>query len=88
VLRITQVIATPSFVTLKVEGRITSELVEVLRRECLHWIETGRQVRLDFAEVSLVDHAGAAMLRGLPQRRVEILHALPFVSALLEKEEL
>ncbi len=83
VLRVTQVTCTASLVTLKVEGRIAAEWVEVLERECVRWLETGRQVRLDFAEVSAVDHAGVAMLRRFPARLVKIVNAAPFISALL-----
>jgi len=83
VLRITQVISTASLVTLKVEGRIAAEWVEVLERECLRWLETGRRVDLDFAEVSTIDHAGVAMLGRFPARLVKIVNAAPFISALL-----
>ena len=83
VLRITQVISTASLVTLKVEGRIAAEWVEVLERECLRWLETGRRVDLDFAEVSTIDHSGVAMLRRFPGRLVKIVNAAPFISALL-----
>lgn len=83
VLRVTQVICTAWLVTLKVEGRIAAEWVEVLERECLCWIETGRRVRLDFAAVSTIDHAGVTMLRRFPARLVKIVNAAPFIGALL-----
>ena len=86
-LRITQVSLTVPVVTLKVEGRVASDWVRILEDECLRHAGDGRDVRLDFTEVSMVDCDGIAMLRRLTRARVEILKASELVRALLAEEE-
>ncbi len=87
-LRITRVAELPPQITLKVEGRIQGDAVDLLERECLQQIGGGRRVQLDFAEVASIDRQGLAMLRGLQGERLEIVHAAPFLGALLGKKEL
>ena len=86
-LRITQVSLTASVVTLKVEGRVAAAWVQVLEDECQRHRDAGRDVQLDFTEVSMVDCDGVAMLRRLTRSRVEIVKASPLVRALLAEEE-
>jgi ABC-type transporter Mla MlaB component len=81
VLRITQI--APPEVTLKIEGRVTGEAVDVLEQECHSQIDDGNCVRLDFADVDSVDQQAVSMLRRLADRCVRIEHAPPFVAALL-----
>ena len=86
-LRITQVSLTVSVVTLKVEGRVAADWVQVLEDECRRHTDGGRDVRLDFTEVSMVDCDGIAMLRRLTRSRVEIVKASELIRALLAQEE-
>jgi len=79
-LRITKVADGSGAVTLKVEGRIVSEWVQVLERECLEGLRKKREVVLDFADVAFVDGQGIRMLRRLRTRAVQLVN----VSALLE----
>jgi len=62
VLRITKVAESPSLVTMKLEGRITSDWVSLLEKECLRFLEERRRVVLDFSEVTFVDWRGVEML--------------------------
>ena len=71
VLRITRISGQESLITLKIEGRIASECVAVLERECVELLEGARRVRLDVAEVDFVDLAGVALLKELVARGVE-----------------
>ncbi len=71
VLRITRISGQESLITLKIEGRIASECVAVLKRECVELLEDARRVRLDVAEVDFVDIDGVALLRELVARGVE-----------------
>ena len=82
VFRITQ--TAPPEVTLKIEGRITVEAVAVLEHECRTQMSGGHCLQLDFADVATVDPQGAAMLRRLRDACVQIVHAPPFIAALLE----
>jgi len=86
-LRITEVSRTLSLVTLKVEGRVAGEWVEVLERECQLHTSRDCAVRLDVADVSMIDCDGVAMLQRVLGFRVEIVNALPFIKALLAEEE-
>jgi hypothetical protein len=86
-LRITQVRLTASVVTLKVEGRVAADWVQVLEEECRRHTGDGRDVQLDFTEVSMVACDGIAMLRRLTHSRIEIVKAPPLIRALLAEEE-
>ena len=86
-LRITQVRLTASLVTLKVEGRVAADWVGVLEEECRRHTDDGRDVELDFTEVSMIDCDGVAMLRRLTRSRVGIVNASPLIRALLAGEE-
>ncbi len=83
--RITQ--TAPPEITLKIEGRIAGEAVAVLEQECLTRIDGGNCVQLDFADVDSVDRRGLAMLRRLVAACVRIVHAPPFIAALLGDKE-
>jgi len=63
VLRITRVAESPSHVTLRLEGRIVSDWVSVVERECLTWLQEKRQVILGVAEGTFIDRSGLEMLR-------------------------
>ena len=86
-LRITQVRLTASVVTLKVEGRVAADWVGVLEAECRHHTDDGRDVELDFRDVSMIDCDGISMLRRLTRSRVGIVNAPPLIRALLAGEE-
>jgi anti-anti-sigma regulatory factor len=86
-LRITQVRLTATVVTLKLEGRVAGDWVRVLEEECRRHTGEGRDVQLDFREVSMIDCAGIAMLRLLTRSRIAIVKAPPLIRALLAEEE-
>lgn len=86
-LRITRLAELPPQITLRVEGRLQGDAVGLLERECREQIDGGRRVQLDFADVAAIDRHGIAMLRGLPSDRFEIVHAAPFLGALLGQKE-
>lgn len=86
-LRITQERLTASEVTLKVEGRVAADWVGVLEEECRRHTADGRDVELDFTEVSMMDCDGVAMLRRLTRSRVRIVNASPLIRALLAGDD-
>ena len=71
-LRITKLSGPEPYITLKIAGRIASDCVAVLERQCTELLNSGHRVRLDAAEVGFVDRAGVALLRELLARGVEI----------------
>jgi len=73
--------------TLTVEGRIVSDWVAVLERECHRWLQDGRKVRLDFSGVTFVDRPGVEMLKRLQASDVRIVGCSVFVAELLKGRE-
>ncbi len=85
-LRITRLPDQPSVVKLKVEGRIASDEVEVLERECLQHMIDGGQVSLDFSGVTYINRAGVAMLKRLSEGKLKIMNCSPLTKDLLLDE--
>jgi hypothetical protein len=87
VLRITKVAESPSEVTLKLEGRIVSDWVDLVERECVTWLRERPKVRLDFAEVTFVEPSGVEMLQRLAANHVQLINCPPLIAALLQRGE-
>lgn len=85
-LRITRIAQSPLEFTLKVQGRIVSEWIDVLEQETMSLIEAGRTVRLDFSEVTFVSRRGQAMLRRLPAGRLRIVNCSPLIEQALGEQ--
>ena len=73
-------------VTLKLEGKIKSDWVNILERECRTLISQKKSVLLDFSDVNYIDHSGVEMMRKLPNGRVTIVNASDFITDLLQRE--
>jgi anti-anti-sigma regulatory factor len=83
-LRIRQVTDSRTETTLLVEGRIVSEWVGVLERECRQLrVKPRRQLRLDLTAVTFIDPPGVSALRRLEADGVAIVHVPEFIDALL-----
>ena len=83
-LRIRQVADNRTETTLLVEGRIVSEWVGVLERECRQFrLEPRRQLRLDLTAVTFIDPPGVSALRRLAADGVAIVRVPDFIDALL-----
>ena len=76
-----------SDVRLKLEGRIVSDWVPLLREECLRILKEKRSVRLDFSDVTFVDDRGVEMLEALVARGVQLMNCSPLVEGLLQEEK-
>ena len=83
-LRITILTEGSSLIRLKLEGRIVLDWVALLEHECLESLRTGHTVVLDFAAVTFVDCAGAAMLRKMTDG-LQIVNVSPLVEDLLRE---
>ena len=84
-LRITRVAESPSHVTLRLEGRIVSDWVSVVERECLTWLQEKRQVILDVSEVTFIDGSGLEMLRQIASPHLQIINASALIEELLQR---
>ncbi len=60
--------------TLKVEGRIAADWVELLEREVQTFLRQGKHLFLDFSAVTIIDARAADMLRGLRAHEVEVVN--------------
>ncbi len=85
-LRITAKTTNGSSVTLKLEGKIKTDWVNILERECRTLISQRKNVVLDFSDVVYIDHSGVGMVRKLPNGKVTIVNAPDFITDLLQRE--
>jgi anti-anti-sigma regulatory factor len=83
VFRITRVVEGPSWTTLRVEGRIVTQWVSLLERECWLALEDNRRVRLDLSSVTFIDSRGVAVLRHLGTKEFEVIKCPEFIKELL-----
>jgi anti-anti-sigma regulatory factor len=84
-LRITTITATDSSTTLKLEGKISSEWVALLDRECRNVMSRKLPVVLDMTSVTYMDGNGVALLRSLSRHQVTFIHRSRFIQELLDK---
>jgi len=82
-LRISSTAEAGSRVTVKAEGSLLGDWVPPLHAECVRHLDAARLVELDLADVRFVDRDGAAMVRGLMARGVNVTGASALVNALL-----
>jgi hypothetical protein len=85
-LRLTRTQERPLQVTLKAEGRMVAEWVDLLEAECRELATGERRVLLDLADVSYVDRRGIEMLRQLTDGRISIVNCSPLLEELLAED--
>ncbi len=85
-LRVTTAAHQSTCVTLKVEGRVAAEWIDVLERECRTLLADHQSVLLDFANVTFVDRRGVEVLKSLAAEEVEIINCPAFITDLLSEE--
>lgn len=83
-LRITKVVESLTQVTLKLEGRIVSDWVSLLERECQTLLHEKQRVRLDFSEVTFIDGRGVEMLKRIAAENLQILNCSAFIEDLFK----
>ena len=69
---------------LQVDGWLTGDDVELLKRERTRNLATGASLVLDLKGLRFADRAGAELLRGWSRGGVELLNASPFVQCLID----
>jgi ABC-type transporter Mla MlaB component len=86
-LRITQVndVRGPQ---LKLEGKLLTPWVDELRSACEQLAQQTAQPRLDLAQLSYVDAAGAKLLADLRTNGFDLAACCPFVAAVMNQEAL
>ena len=66
--------------TVKVEGRIAADWVELLERECRTLLRQRKHLFLDLSAVTVMDSRAAAMLKRLRAHEVEIVNCPSLLS--------
>lgn len=84
-LRITTVEQPPSQVILKLTGRIVADWVTLLEEYCLSWLQKGKKVLLDCAEVTFIDARGVEMLQRIESDNLRLLNCSAFIHSLLRE---
>lgn len=87
-LRVTTIGDTDSTVTLKVEGEVASHWSAVLESESLRYLETHRNLVLDFSGVTRVDRHGAEIIRKLEACRVRLINCWPLIEEQVHRHDL
>jgi anti-anti-sigma regulatory factor len=83
-LRITEVSEDDKTVTLRLEGKIVNEWIQVLERACLyHSDKKNKTVLLDFSDVTFISEEGVKMLESIKDKRIKIINCSPFIRSIL-----
>lgn len=72
-----------SVIRVRAEGRVISDWVAVLERECQMALAQAQRVEIDLSGVTFIDGRGVEMLRRLRAGRLGIVNCSPFLEDLL-----
>ncbi|NKE70281.1 STAS domain-containing protein [Candidatus Manganitrophus noduliformans] len=86
-LKVTRVAENDKTVTLKLEGRIVGEWIDMLERECKVCLGKRSKLILDLSAVGFVDKRGVEMLKAVQGDRVRLTGCSLFLSELLRRGE-
>ncbi len=84
-LRITKLMDSPFEVTLKLEGKIVSDWVDLLEKEIRNQLNQGRSVKLDCSGINFVDAKAVELLRMIAGEKLKIVHPTALIQDLMEK---
>lgn len=84
-LRIVEENATNSSMTLRLDGRLVSQWVELVRSTCEEAFHNDGRLILDLTGLSFADHEGVQLLQQLEQRQVTIINCSPFLREQLKQ---
>lgn len=78
-LRIVEENTANESLTLRLDGRLVSQWIEVLRLSCEQAFHHDGRLILDLAGVNFADHEGVQLLRQLEQQHVTFINCSPFL---------
>jgi anti-anti-sigma regulatory factor len=78
-LRIVEEKTTKDSTTLRLDGRLANQWVEVLRESCEEIFRSNGHLIIDMAGVSFADHDGLRLLQQLKERQAAITNCSPFL---------
>ena len=86
-LRITKINESPSQITLKLEGKVSSDWVPLLESECLRCLQEKREVLLDFSDLTFIDGRGVELLGRMAAENIKVVDCCALIKDLLEGGE-
>lgn len=78
-LRIVEEQTTNNSITLRLDGRIAGQWVEILRASCEQIFQNDGRVILDLTGVTFADHDGVQLLRQLSRLQAALVSCSPFL---------
>jgi len=72
-------------IVLRLDGRLVTEWVEILRTSCEQAFSSGEPLSLDMGGLSFSDHEGIKLLLQLQQRQVMLINCSPFLREQLKQ---
>lgn len=84
-LRIMEEKAANNATTLRLDGRIVGQWVELLRTSCEQFFQRNSRIVLDLTGVSFADFEGVRLLQQLEQRQVALINCSPFLQEQLKQ---
>jgi len=84
-LKITRVKESKKEITLRLDGRVAGQWIELLRESTESALEEGLQLTLDLKNICFIDCEGLALIKNLMGRRVQQVNAPLFVAEQLRK---
>ena len=84
-LKITRVKESKKEITLRLDGRVAGQWIELLRESAESALEEGLQLTLDLKNICFIDCEGLALIKNLMGRRVQQVNAPLFVAEQLRK---
>ena len=79
-LRITEIGSSKESVTLLLEGRVTGQWAEEVRRVCEEYPGMGHGLTLDLSEVLFIGRDESVIFRELNRRQVQFINCSPFIT--------
>lgn len=83
-LRISELNVSIETVTLRLEGQLTDQWIEVTREACEQVLCQSEQLILDVAGISFANRTGITLLHELQQRQVRLINCSPFLQEQLK----
>ncbi len=84
-LRIVEENTANESVTLRLDGRLVNQWIEVLRSSCQQAAQQDGRLILDLAGVNFADHEGVKLLRQLEQQQATFINCSPFLREQLKE---
>ena len=72
-------------ITLRLYGSVTGQWIELLRTSANSVLDEGRQLIIDLAHITFIDHEGLALIKSLMGQGVSHVNAPLFVADQLNK---